>query len=37
MVYKWVKEAEKRGLSNLKDTPRALKIWEDSKVIWTFI
>jgi glutamine synthetase len=28
----WVKEAEKRGLSNLKDTPRALKIWSDEKV-----
>lgn len=23
----WVKEAEKRGLSNLKDTPRALDAW----------
>jgi glutamine synthetase len=23
----WVKEAEKRGLSNLKDTPRALDVW----------
>ncbi len=28
----WVNEAEKRGLSNLKDTPRALKIWSDKKV-----
>ncbi|MBL4861742.1 MAG: glutamine synthetase III [Crocinitomicaceae bacterium] len=28
----WVKEAKKRGLSNLKDTPRALKIWADKKV-----
>src|SRR5690606_9789868 len=28
----WVKEAEKRGLSNLKDTPRALKIWSDERV-----
>ena len=28
----WVKEAEKRGLSNLKDTPRALKVWGDKKV-----
>ena len=28
----WVKEAEKRGLSNLKDTPRALKVWHDKKV-----
>jgi glutamine synthetase len=27
----WVKEAEKRGLSNLKDTPRALKIMVDKK------
>ena len=24
----WVKEAEKRGLSNMKDTPRALDVWE---------
>lgn len=23
----WVKEAERRGLSNLKDTPRALDVW----------
>lgn len=28
----WVKEAEKRGLSNLKDTPRALHVWGDKKV-----
>lgn len=28
----WVKEAKKRGLSNLKDTPSALKVWSDSKV-----
>lgn len=28
----WVKEAEKRGLKNLKDTPRALKVWSDKKV-----
>lgn len=28
----WVKEAEKRGLKNLKDTPRALKVWNDKKV-----
>lgn len=28
----WVKEAEKRGLKNLKDTPRALKVWGDKKV-----
>ena len=27
----WVKEAEKRGLSNLKDTPRALKVMIDKK------
>lgn len=32
----WVKEAEKRGLKNLKDTPRALKIWSDKKVIKLF-
>ena len=25
-------EAEKRGLSNLKDTPRALQVWSDKKV-----
>ena len=28
----WVKEAKKRGLSNLKDTPDALKVWSDKKV-----
>jgi len=28
----WVKEAKKRGLSNLKDTPRALKIWGKKEV-----
>ncbi len=28
----WVKAAEKRGLSNLKDTPRALQVWSDKKV-----
>jgi len=28
----WVVEAEKRGLANHKDTPRALKIWDDKKV-----
>jgi len=27
----WVKEAKKRGLSNLKDTPRALKVMIDKK------
>lgn len=32
----WVKEAEKRGLSNLKDTPRALQVWSDKKVIQLF-
>lgn len=24
----WVKEAEKRGLANVKDTPRALDVWD---------
>lgn len=28
----WVKEAKKRGLSNLRDTPRALGVWSDKKV-----
>ena len=32
----WVKEATKRGLENLKDTPRALKVWSDKKVIKLF-
>ena len=32
----WVKDAEKRGLSNLKDTPRALKVWGDKKVAKLF-
>lgn len=32
----WVKEASKRGLENLKDTPRALKIWGDKKVAQLF-
>jgi glutamine synthetase len=32
----WVKEASKRGLSNLKDTPTALKTWKDKKVIDMF-
>jgi len=32
----WVKEAEKRGLSNLKDTPRALQVWHDKKVAKLF-
>lgn len=33
----WVKEAEKRGLSNLKDTPAALSVWKDKKVQKLFI
>jgi glutamine synthetase len=32
----WKNEAEKRGLKNLKDTPAALEIWEDEKVIQLF-
>ena len=32
----WVKEAKKRGLSNLKDTPSALKVWGDKKVAKLF-
>ena len=32
----WVKDAEKRGLANLKDTPRALKVWHDKKVAKLF-
>ena len=32
----WVKEAQKRGLSNLKDTPRALQVWHDKKVAKLF-
>lgn len=32
----WVIEAEKRGLSNFKDTPRALKVWGDKSVIQLF-
>jgi len=32
----WVKEAKKRGLSNLKDTPRALSIWKDEEVVKLF-
>ena len=32
----WVVEAEKRGLANLKDTPRALKVWHDKKVAALF-
>ena len=32
----WVREAEKRGLSNLKDTPRALQVWDNKKFIKLF-
>lgn len=32
----WVKEAAKRGLSNLKDTPRALQVWSDKNVAKLF-
>jgi glutamine synthetase len=32
----WVKEAEKRGLSNFKDTPRALKAWADKRFVNLF-
>lgn len=32
----WVREAAKRGLSNLKDTPRALKVWSDKNVAKLF-
>ncbi|MES2799370.1 MAG: glutamine synthetase III [Bacteroidota bacterium] len=32
----WRVEAEKRGLNNLRDTPRALKVWEDKKIINLF-
>lgn len=32
----WVKEAEKRGLNNFKDTPRSLDIWDDKRVIGIF-
>jgi glutamine synthetase len=32
----WVEEALKRGLNNLKDTPRALKAWSDKKFIQLF-
>ncbi len=28
----WVKEAARRGLSNLKDTPSALKVWKGKEV-----
>jgi len=32
----WVKEAEGRGLSNLKDTPRALQVWSNKGVASLF-
>ncbi|MEX1192917.1 MAG: glutamine synthetase III [Brumimicrobium sp.] len=32
----WVKEAKKRGLNNFKDTPSALKVWEEKKSIELF-
>ena len=32
----WVKEAAKRGLSNLKDTPRALQVWSDKRFVKLF-
>jgi glutamine synthetase len=32
----WVKEANTRGLSNLKDTPSALKVWGDKNVAQLF-
>ncbi len=32
----WVKDAEKRGLKNLKDTPRALQVWADKNVVKLF-
>ncbi|MFM7662186.1 MAG: glutamine synthetase III [Bacteroidota bacterium] len=32
----WVKEAEKRGLSNLKDTPRALQVLHNKNVVKLF-
>lgn len=32
----WVKEAEKRGLSNLKDTPRALQVWSEKRFVELF-
>lgn len=32
----WVKEAEKRGLSNLKDSPSALSVWNRKEVIELF-
>lgn len=32
----WVVEAEKRGLSNLKDTPRALGVWSNKRFVELF-
>ncbi len=32
----WVKEAKKRGLSNLKDTPRALAVWGNKDFVKLF-
>jgi glutamine synthetase len=32
----WVKEATKRGLYNLRDTPSALKVWKDKEVVKMF-
>ena len=32
----WIKEAKKRGLSNLKDTPEALAVWGRKEVIDLF-
>ncbi len=32
----WVDEAAKRGLSNHKDTPRAIEIWKDKETIKLF-
>ncbi len=32
----WVQEAKKRGLSNLKDSPRALQVWSDENVAKLF-
>ncbi len=34
--YEWVEEAKKRGLSNLKDTPRALAAMVDKKTVKMF-
>lgn len=32
----WVEEAAKRGLSNIKDTPRALDVWEKKETLKVF-